>query len=141
MSTPAEVAWDLSQLGIEGRQRMRRVVVAHGELLKTAVVRNASQPRTQPRPGTGDQGPRRLTATYARSITRTTVHLAASSSSIVGTNQERGPRLEHGFVGVDALGRSIDQVPYPHFGPAADEVKPLFLTAVNDAILGGDEAP
>ncbi len=140
MSTPAQVAWDLSQLGIEGRQRMRRVVVTHGELLKTAVVRHASQPRTQPRPGTGDQGPRRLTGTYARSITRTTTHLAASSSSIVGTNQERALRLEYGFVGVDALGRNIDQVPYPHFGPAADEIEPLFIDAVNNAILG-DETP
>jgi hypothetical protein len=53
---------------------------------------------------------------------------------MVGTNKPQGRRLEFGFVGEDSLGRSYDQAPLPHFGPALDDEAPRFEQAVKDAI-------
>jgi hypothetical protein len=40
------------------------------------------------------------------------------SIHVVETNAEQAKRLEHGFNGVDSLGRSIRQAPRPHIAPA-----------------------
>lgn len=47
-----------------------------------------------------------------------------------GTDRAQANRLEYGFVGTDSLGRTFDQQPYPHMGPAADAVEPEFLAAM-----------
>jgi hypothetical protein len=39
-------------------------------------------------------------------------------------------RLEHGFIGVDSLGRHYYQPAFPHFGPASVEVRPKFVDAM-----------
>jgi HK97 gp10 family phage protein len=42
----------------------------------------------------------------------------------VGTNVEYGPRLEFGFVGTDALGRTYHQPARPHARPAIEAAQP-----------------
>ena len=133
MSTPAQVAADLAALATATRGAVHAVVVRHGAILHTAVKRHASQPRTNPRPAESPEGPRLLTGAYNRSINRQTTRTPSRSIVQVGTNAEQGPRLEHGFHGVDSLGRNVDQQPYPHFGPALDEIAPAFVAEVTAA--------
>lgn len=78
----------------------------------------------------GRPGPNAVTGDYRRSINRQTTHTPTGSEGRVGTNKPQGRRLEFGFVGSDALGRSYDQPAYPHFGPALDEVAPAFEAAI-----------
>lgn len=92
----------------------------HAYMLKTRVMANAS----------GRPGPRRVTGDYLRSISAQPLGQYGGSGWFVGTNAPQGPRLEFGFVGVDSLGRHYDQPPYPHFGPAADWMEPLFAGAM-----------
>lgn len=42
-------------------------------------------------------------------------------------------RLEYGFVGVDSLGRNVNQAPRPHFRPAVSEIKPFFIASLRVA--------
>lgn len=51
-------------------------------------------------------------------------------SRSAGTNRTQARRLEYGFVGPDSLGRVFDQQPYPHMGPAADVIEPVFHAAM-----------
>jgi hypothetical protein len=49
----------------------------------------------------------------------------------VGTDRPQAMRLEYGFVGTDSIGRTFDQQPYPHMGPAADVIEPVFHAAMD----------
>ena len=137
MSTPNQVAVDLAVLGLMAREKAHGVVVTYGAKLQAGVKRHASEPRTTPRPGPG--GPRLMTGDYNRSISRLTVRTATESPNYVGTNKPQGARLEFGFVGSDSKGRSYNQKPYPHFGPALDEIAEDFTAAV--AAAGHPLAP
>lgn len=53
-----------------------------------------------------------------------------STSASVGTDRAQANRLEYGFNGTDSLGRTFDQQPYPHMGPAADIIEPVFHAAM-----------
>jgi hypothetical protein len=48
----------------------------------------------------------------------------------VGTDRAQANRLERGFVGTDSIGRTYDQPPYPHHGPAVDVIEPLYYLAM-----------
>lgn len=48
----------------------------------------------------------------------------------VGTDAPQALRLEYGFVGTDSAGRTYDQPPFPHWGPAMDVVEPEFEEAM-----------
>lgn len=108
-------------------------VAHHGLLLQAAVKRRAAEPRTAARPAESPQGPRLVTGDYNRSIYLR--HGAFSAE--VGTNKPQGRRLEFGFTDTDSLGRSFDQQPYPHFGPAVDEISPLFLASLAKVAAAG----
>lgn len=111
--------------------RARAITRHHGLLLQAAVKRNASKPRT------GPPGPRIQTGDYVRSIALSMSGNAAFSTAEVGTDKPQGRRLEFGYVGMDALGRNYNQPPYPHFGPALDEVGELFQVALLAAATEG----
>lgn len=51
-------------------------------------------------------------------------------SAEVGTDDPAGFRHELGFIGVDSLGRSYEQGPRPHFGPALDRIGPAYTAAI-----------
>lgn len=89
----------------------------HARRLQTRVRANAS----------GRPGPNIVTGDYRRSIS---VVKEGPTSALVGTNRPQGRRLEFGFYGVDAIGRTYNQPPYPHFQPAIDQTRPEFVSAV-----------
>ena len=132
MSTPQEVAADLRGLGLKAAGKAHGIVVRYTAALQRQVQLNAS----------GRPGPNAPTGNYRRSINRRVEKTAAGSTGEVGTNMPQGPRLEMGFVGEDAIGRSYSQPPYPHFGPALDFVGAGFVHAMEQAGLptqSGDE--
>lgn len=119
-----QVAANVAALGPTVQGKVRDVVRHHGLLLQTKVKAYASLPET------GPPGPRIITGDYNRSIALQVTGNAFYSAAIVGTNKVQGRRLEFGFVGTDSIGRTYNQRPYPHFRPALDEVRPLFLAAM-----------
>lgn len=66
----------------------------------------------------GRPGPRRQTGDYSRSIATVFTVTPGGAEAWVGTNKAQGRRLEYGFVGRDAAGRTYAQPPYPHWQPA-----------------------
>lgn len=106
----AEFAMDSAQV----RERVPAVLIHHGQLLTTRVQAHAS----------GRPGPNIVTGDYRRSINMEVMSSEATTIVAVGTNEPQGRRLEFGFHGRDSLGRFYDQPPYPHFGPAVDEIVP-----------------
>lgn len=119
-STAVSVAADLAEIGALLPEAIHRVTKQFTAVLQRQVVANAS----------GRPGPNAVTGDYRRSINRLTTKYATGSIGRVGTNKPQARRLEFGFVGTDSLGRTYDQPPYPHFGPALDEVAPLYEAAV-----------
>lgn len=138
VTTPAQLAADLRGLAEGLADRAHKAVVTGGALLQSAVKRNAAEPRTNERPSTSPEGPRLLTGHYNRSISRLTTRSASGSRTQVGTNAPQALRLEVGFQGVDAAGRTVDQRAYPHFGPGFDEVAPVFQELVTEAVRPDD---
>jgi hypothetical protein len=51
-----------------------------------------------------------------------------------GTDRPQALRLEYGYVGTDSLGRTYNQPPYAHHGPAVDVVEPVFHAALELAV-------
>lgn len=109
-----------SSLRIAGKAldaKVSKSVRHHGQLLRTRVMAKAS----------GRPGPNVVTGDYRRSWQLQVVGAGRGSTATVGTNSPQGRRLEHGFHGMDSLGRVYSQAPYPHASPAFDEIKPLFI--------------
>lgn len=124
-SNALAVARSIELHGVAVGRRAQKVVAHYGLMLQAKVKRNAALPRS------GPPGPRLQTGDYNRSITLRVGLLNA----MVGTNKPQGRRLEFGFTGVDSLGRYYDQPPYPHFGPALDDIETPFVSALG-AIMG-----
>lgn len=103
------------------------VVQTYGQLLKTRIQANAS----------GRPGPNAPTGDYRRSWTVAFAgnSLLGNAEAVVGTNAVQGRRLEYGFVGADSLGRVYNQPPFPHVGPAADAIEPLFYAALDAGVI------
>lgn len=77
----------------------------------------------------------RLTGTYARDwhfeITRAETSYATGE---IGNNTPYGPRLEFGFSGKDALGRTINQPAKPHVRPAFDQKRKEAIAEMSNAL-------
>lgn len=101
-----------------------KVCVMYGQLLTTRVQAKAS----------GRPGPNAPTGDYRRSITMRVQDEVFGTLVFVGTNAPQGRRLEFGFVGRDSLGRDYNQPPFPHFGPAIDEIAPQFAAALEAVV-------
>lgn len=97
--------------GLGGVDLSRSVFLA-GAMLRTRVRANAS----------GRPGPRVQTGDYRRSISQTNRKVASVAEAHVFTNSPQALRLEYGFTGVDAIGRSYAQPPYPHWRPATEGI-------------------
>lgn len=57
----------------------------------------------------------------------------------VGSPDPFARRLEKGFVGEDRLGRTFNQPPQEHFGPAVDQTGPEYEAAIARVIVEGLE--
>jgi len=59
---------------------------------------------------------------------RASWHIERSGNQrLVGSGAPYGRRLEFGFVGTDALGRSYHQAPQPHVRPSADAIETQYV--------------
>lgn len=133
MSTPEEVAAELDRAAAQTLAAVQTATQQWTAELQAQVQRNAS----------GRPGPNAPTGDYRRSINRRTERRAYGAYGQVGTNKPQGRRLEHGFRGVDSLGRRYNQPPYPHFGPALEAITPPYeaaLAALADFTAGGGAA-
>jgi hypothetical protein len=116
------VAQDLYFIKKQTAPAAGRLLRHHGRLLLMKVKSHAS----------GRPGPNIVTGGYYRALK--VVHRPRGgfhrSEIITEPYKIFWRRLEHGFVGVDSLGRSVNAPPYPHYGPAVDEHALVFYTAV-----------
>lgn len=96
----------------------------YGVLLNTRIKAKAS----------GRPGPNAPTGDYRRSWVNEFHQSGSTAISVSGTNEPQGRRLEYGFVGTDSLGRTYNQPPYEHVGPAVSEIDPEFHKAA-DALV------
>lgn len=103
-----------------------KTVWRNGSLLRTRVRAHAS----------GRPGPRVQTGDYRRGISLQTGYTVGIGEAnvpyaTVFSTSPQGQRLENGFVGVDAAGRSYHQPAFPHFAPGLSEIEPLLLRDLN----------
>jgi hypothetical protein len=113
--TEAATSLRLAGKGLDAK--VSKSVRHHGQLLRTRVMAKAS----------GRPGPNIVTGDYRRSWQLQVAGAGKGTTATVGTNAPQGRRLEHGFHGMDSLGRVYSQPPFPHAGPAFDEIVPLFV--------------
>jgi hypothetical protein len=119
-SVAAELAFESDAVN----KTVKDILVRHGQLLRTRVMAKAS----------GRPGPNVVTGDYRRSIHMQVESKGGFTTVTVGTNAPQGRRLEFGFNGVDSLGRSYNQPPYPHFGPAVDETVPGLVKDLENVV-------
>lgn len=114
------VAAEFTAAGNVAPKKINSITRMYGQLLKTKVQAHAS----------GRPGPNAPTGEYRGEVNV----VMEDETAHVGTNQPQGWRLEKGFFGTDSLGRTYNQPPYPHFGPAVDEIEGPYLRAIMGAI-------
>ncbi|MGM9465380.1 HK97 gp10 family phage protein [Streptomyces murinus] len=124
-SNAAQIAARLNARAASSLPAVASVVQHYAMLLETAIKANAS----------GRPGPNAPTGDYRRSWTYEFSTSGMTVEAVVGTNKPQGRRLEYGFVGADSLGRIYNQPPFPHVGPAVEQIRPAFLAAVG-AVVG-----
>lgn len=139
----AEFALDARELdsGIAALTR------SNAEELRRRIQENANTGAHGPNeghiPGTGP-GPNVITGDYVASwrVTyRDTSGRFASGAGVasasVWTDAPQANRLEYGFYGMtDSLGRTFHQPPYPHIGPAVDQVEDRMERQLDGIVAG-----
>lgn len=78
----------------------------------------------------GAPGPEVITGDYRRSWKAVFEYVGSVLEARAETDAEQALRLEHGFHGVDAIGRTFAQAPRPHVLPAVNEIAPQYETAL-----------
>lgn len=116
------LAADFAQAAAQSGVTAKAVVRKHGALLQTRIKARAS----------GRPGPNAPTGDYRRSWNTRYFSGPGVEGANVGTNAPQGQRLENGFVGTDSLGRTYNQPPYAHVGPAVQETEPEFVRELTD---------
>ncbi|MEV0257718.1 HK97 gp10 family phage protein [Streptomyces sp. NPDC050732] len=123
-SNAAQIAAQLNARAAAALPTAAGVVQHHAMLLETRIKAHAS----------GRPGPNAPTGDYRRSWTHEITTSGVSVEAVIGTNKPQARRLEYGFVGADSLGRIYNQPPFPHVGPAVEEIRPVFLSALGAAL-------
>lgn len=136
-----ELIAELDRSGILTERLVKKAVARTAQDLRARIVKNASTgyhsrrkaPNRGHLPGTGP-GPNVGTGNYRRSIQVTHDSTVIGPRSIIHTNAPQARRLEYGFRGTDALGRSYSQPPYPHWQHAMKIIQPSFQREVETAL-------
>ncbi|SED62586.1 Bacteriophage HK97-gp10, putative tail-component [Streptomyces sp. 2112.2] len=123
-SNAPQIAARLNARAAAALPAVASVVQHYAMLLETAIKANAS----------GRPGPNAPTGDYRRSWTHEFSTSGLNVEAIVGTNKPQSRRLEYGYVGADSIGRIYNQPPFPHVGPAVEQIRPAFLAAVGAAV-------
>lgn len=114
--TPDELAARLERAARRVKPAVYAELRHEGELLKALIMANAS----------GPPGPNVITGRYLGSW-KVEEHEGPGGGTVtVGTEEPYGRRLEFGFVGTDSLGRTYNQRPRPHVGPAVQSFQSRF---------------
>lgn len=83
----------------------------------------------------GRPGPNVITDDYRGSWKPDdTRRLPHGATCTLGTDRVQGPRLEWGFVGIDAIGRHYNQPPFPHVQPALPFIGATLLASMRFAV-------
>lgn len=122
--TPDQLAARLDQAADNLGPAIRRKVEHAGELGRALIRGNAS----------GRPGPNIITGQYWASWRTVTRALPYGAQCTIGTDRPQGRRLEFGFTGVDSIGRSYDQPPFPHVGPAIPAIGAALREGVGEAV-------
>jgi hypothetical protein len=126
--TPDELADRLEAAAKRLGPEVARATLHSGQLLRALIQSNA----------TGRPGPNYITGDYHGSWQVAPEQLPYGANVVVGTDRPQGRRLEFGFVGADSLGRMYNQPPFPHAGPAVEELSKNYpeqiLRAVGEAL-------
>ncbi len=117
------LARELEAKSIAAGAKVFGVVRRFGLLLQSQIVAGAQ----------GRPGPRRRSGDYIRSWNTLARNVGTSAVADVGTSSPQARRLEYGFVGTDAIGRTYNQGPLPHVRPALDRITPGFELALGEA--------
>lgn len=88
-------------------------IVNEGLVIGTMLVKANASGRPGPNIRTGDY----VRSIRARPVTR------PGQTGYIGSPRPQAARLELGFYGRDSLGRQYAQPPFPHFAPAAAELR------------------
>ncbi len=78
---------------------------------------------------TGRPGPNVITGQYLASNLYLVQATAGGYEAVVYSDAPQSMRLELGFYGTDSLGRTYNNAPLPHFGPAYQEQYPYYVAA------------
>lgn len=127
-----EVAADFQLVGASAQAKANAIARQTAQELVLAIQAHAS----------GRPGPNVITGEYLASWyvdqgggIGAGANGAGEQSFTVTTDALQANRLEYGFSGVDSMGRSYHQPPFPHVGPAIDEVEPTMADALAAVIL------
>lgn len=102
-----------------------RTVQQQARLLRALIMENAS----------GRPGPNVITDQYRPSWKREPFAIPDGGGAEVGTRKPQGRRLEYGYMNMyDSLGRFFQQPPFPHAGPAVNELSTQYQDAFKDAL-------
>lgn len=121
---PAALAAALERGAAQTQAAMYAVMRHRAQALVEQVQHNAS----------GRPGPRVITGAYRASWRADVQGAGPVVVAEVGTSAAQARRLEFGFVGADSIGRHYAQPPFPHLGPAVDQVGPVLVRELNDAV-------
>jgi hypothetical protein len=117
------------------RQMLVRAAATQAAVVTVTTRQGAALQGKVKAKASGRPGPRAQTGDYRRSIALQVRTTTTRTTAEVYTNAVQGWRLEMGFYGLrDSLGRLYHQPPYPHFQPAADEMRTVFPTALETGI-------
>ena len=110
MASPTVVGIEVAALGPKTTARVAQVTARDGVVLEQLVRSFAS----------GAPGPQVLTGAYEESIQYQGTQIIGGLvvECHVSSDEPFAHRLEYGFMGVDALGRTVQESPRPHFAPA-----------------------
>lgn len=95
------------------------VTKEYAEKLQQTVRKNAS----------GRPGPNIITGQYVGSIE---YFVEDEFTAGARTAEPYAARLEYGFSGIDSIGRTYNQPPFPHWTPARDQIAPEYIQAMNE---------
>lgn len=112
-------------LGDEVYQRLYRQISSNMDLavqhvkgeVQKSINRGNADGSSPSRPG---EPPKKVSGRLFQSIATDKIEGISQIVGVIGTNDEKAPRLELGFVGTDAQGRNISQAPRPFLRPGLD---------------------
>lgn len=132
--TPEELAKRLDRAADRVPAALKATMRHEAQMLVALILANAS----------GPPGPNVITGDYisyggpSDSWQVEAWRIAGGAGVTVGTVRPQGRRLEFGFMGTDSLGRTYNQRPRPHMGPAVHDFSKRFpykiMRAVGEAM-------